>query len=225
MDRKQPQTPNTGVTVGFFRHELTDLTWPHQLLWVFLYIITQLRRNKNDKPPVPRLPLCVCTLWNVTSSADRCATLDWIYCLNTVPCVCVLPLFPDLLHWWICMARPVPQQQLVRRAGTGATENTKIRSITASVSATPPSRKKRKYITCWRIRLPTSWWHRESHSCCHGQKNFQLDDTCRWSGKVYCMWACGRRMANCLLWEEQTRAKMLHCEAGPASFDVLERRV
>lgn len=196
-------------------------------------MITQLQRNKNDWPLLPCLPLSVCTLWNVTSIADRRGALEWIYCLNTVPCVCVLPLFPDLFYWWICMARSVPQQQFVCRALGQRRILKSDQSPAVSVQAhhtlylvglAGNIGRKRKYITCWRIRLPTSWWHMESHCCCYIVTIFQLDDTCCWSGSVYCMWACGRMMANCLLWEEQTRAEMLHCEDGPASFDALAKR-
>ncbi len=164
----------SSATVCIFWHELTDLTWPHKLLCVFLYIITQLRRNKNYRTLLPCPPLSVCTLWNVTYIADRHGALEWIYCLNMVPCVCVLPLFPDLLYWWICMARSVPQQQLMHQALGQRRILKSDQSPAVSVqthhtlhlfSLAGNVEKKRKCITYLRIRLPTSWWHTEPHCC------------------------------------------------------------
>lgn len=137
----------------------------------------------------------MCTLWNVTSIADRRGALEWIYCLNMVPCVCVLPLFPDLLYWWICMARSVPQQQLVLVQGQrrilksdqSPAVSVQTHHTLHLFSQAVNVGKKRKCITCLKIRLPTSWWHTEPHCCRYTVTIFQLDDTRCWSGSVYCI--------------------------------------
>lgn len=126
MDRKQPQTLNTGVTVGFFRHELTDLTWPHQLLWAFLYIITQLRRNKNDKAPVLRLPLSVCVHYEMSRLVPTAAPhwtefTAWTRSLVFVFFLSSLTFFTDEYVWRglflnssSCTGRALGQQRILK---------------------------------------------------------------------------------------------------------------
>lgn len=168
-----------GVKVDIFWHELTDLTWPHQLFRVFLYIITQLRCNKNDRPLLTTsAALCVYTM--------KCHVYrrpPWRTGVNLLPehgplCLCSssLPWPSSLMN----MYGQVRSSTTARALGTGATENTKIRSIDGSVSARPHllglaenTGMKRKYITCWGIRLPTSWWHTKSHCCRYGS-NFPI---------------------------------------------------
>lgn len=237
MDRKQRWPLNAEGMRRDSRHLLAWAHWPH------------LTTSAPLRLPVHHYPIATQQKWQTSPSPPAALCVYTMKChvyrrplrrtgVNLLPqhgslCLCSSSLpWPSLL---MNMYGQVRSSTTARAPGTGAMENTKIRSITGSVSANPPHSpsifslagnvgKKRKYITCWKIRLPTSWWHTESHCCRYTVTIFQLDDTHCWSGSVYCMWACGRRMANCLLWEEQTRAEMLHCEDGPASFDALAKR-
>lgn len=111
-----------------------------------------------------RLPPTAVVHWSEFTAWTR--SLVFVFFLSS------LTFFTDEYVW--------PGPFLNNSSCTGATENTKIRSITGSVSFRPHllslaenTGKKRKYITCWRIRLPTSWWHTESH-CCHYGSNFPI---------------------------------------------------
>lgn len=213
MDRNQsqPQTLNRySVTTGFIHHmnslHVSDLTWPHQLLLpVYHYPIATLQKWQTF--PLPTAAPYV--HYEMSHLTGRDGSVEWIYCLNAVPRVCALPLFPDLLSWWICMGRSLPQQQLV----LGARETTEIRSIIGFVSTnpqyTPPTHTSCQGLS-WNPpgenitsrRITNAWIQADdtgSHIVAATVTVFQLDDTLCWLGSVYR--ACGWRMDNCLLWE------------------------
>lgn len=155
----------------------------------------------------------VCTLRNVTSNTGRDGSVEWIYCLNAVPRVCSLPLFYDLLSWWICMGRSLLQQQ-----GAGDHWNQinhwlcqhqpTIHSTYshflpgAELESTWCTGGEREGENITSRRITNAWIQADdtgSHIVAATVTVFQLDDTLCWLGSVYR--ACGWRMDNCLLWE------------------------
>lgn len=184
MDRKQRQPLNTEGIRSESRHLLAWAHWPHLTTsapsHLPVYHYPTAMQQKWQTPPSPPAALCVYTM--------KCHVYrrpPWRTGVNLLPehgplCLCSssLPWPSSLMN----MYGQVRSSTTARALGTRATKNTKIRSINSSgsVSARPHllglaenTGKKRKYITCWGIRLPTSWWHTESHCCRYGS-NFPI---------------------------------------------------
>lgn len=236
MDRKQRRPLNAEGMRRDSRHLLEWAHWPH------------LTTSAPLRLPVYHYPIAMQQKWQTSTSPPAALCVYTRKChvyrrpprrtgVNLLPqhgllCLCSSSLpWPSLL---MNMYGQVCSSTTARAPGTGQMDNTKIRSITGSVSANPPHTPS----------IQSSWkrWKEEkvhymlknwatNQLMTHGVtllplygNNFPIGWHALLVRECVLYVSMWQKMANCLLWEEQTRAEMLHCEDGPASFDALAKR-